>query len=142
MRYVYNDGGRSAAYKAKTDRDCVCRVIAIATEQPYKEVYLALKRLAREERTGPTKWGRSTVRTGTYKETFRRYLESIGWTWVPTMFVGKGCQVHLRAGELPRGRLVVSVSKHLTAVIDGVIYDTFDCSRDGTRCVYGYFVKR
>jgi hypothetical protein len=26
-----------------------------------------------------------------------------------------------------------------TAVIDGVIYDTPDCSRGGTRCVYGYF---
>ena len=29
--------------------------------------------------------------------------------------------VHLRADELPPGRLVVSVSKHLTAVIVGVI---------------------
>jgi hypothetical protein len=54
----------------------------------------------------------------TYKETFRRYLESIGWTWVPTMFVGQGCQVHRDPDELPKGRLVVSVSKHLTAVID------------------------
>jgi hypothetical protein len=30
-------------------------------------------------------------------------------------------------------------SRHLVAVIDGVIHDTHDCSRDGTRCVYGYF---
>lgn len=41
--------------------------------------------------------------------------------------------------ELPSGRLIVAVSRHLCAVIDGVIHDTFDPSRDGTRCVYGYF---
>lgn len=47
--------------------------------------------------------------------------------------------MHLRASELPAGRLIVAVSKHLTCVIDGVIYDTHDPSRGGTRCVYGYF---
>jgi hypothetical protein len=34
--------------------------------------------------------------------------------------IGGGCTVHLRDGELPRGRLIVSVSKHVLAVIDGV----------------------
>jgi hypothetical protein len=33
------------------------------------------------------------------------------------------------------------VSKHYCAVIDGVIHDTSDPSRDGTRCVYGYWIK-
>ena len=37
------------------------------------------------------------------------------------------------------GKLVVNVSKHSTAVIDGVIHDNHDPSRAGTRCVYGYF---
>jgi hypothetical protein len=55
------------------------------------------------------------------------------------MQIGSGCKVHLRDGELPTGRLVVFVSKHYTAVIDGVIHDTYDPSRAGTRCVYGYF---
>ena len=57
------------------------------------------------------------------------------------MKVGTGCQVHLNAKELPAGRLIVRVSKHLTAVIDGIIQDTHDCSRSGTRCVYGYYQK-
>jgi len=68
-------------------------------------------------------------------------MESTGWQWPPTMLIGQGCKVHLRAEELPAGRLVVSVSKHLVAVIDGVIQDTHDPSRNGTRCVYGYFTK-
>jgi hypothetical protein len=55
------------------------------------------------------------------------------------MSIGSGCTVHLRDGELPMGRLIVSVSLHLVAVIDGIIHDTHDCSRDGTRCVYGYW---
>jgi hypothetical protein len=31
------------------------------------------------------------------------------------------------------------VSRHAVAVIDGVIHDTYDCSRGGKRCVYGYW---
>lgn len=68
-------------------------------------------------------------------------VEKNGWVWTPTMFIGSGCKVHLRGDELPAGRLIVSVSKHLVAVIDGVIHDTYDCSRNGTRCVYGYYRK-
>src|SRR5580658_9694624 len=51
------------------------------------------------------------------------------------MEIGSGCKAHLRADELPKGRLIVSVSGHLTAVIDGVIHDTHEPSRRGTRCV-------
>lgn len=141
MRFVKDDGGRSAAgYKGEAG-DCVCRSIAIATGKPYQEVYDALNDLARLERTGKRKRGTSSARNGVYKTTIRRYMESIGWRWVPTMTVGGGCKVHLREDELPAGRLVVSVSKHVTAVIDGTIHDTHDPSRDGTRCVYGYFTQ-
>ena len=57
------------------------------------------------------------------------------------MFIGQGCKIHLRQGELPMGKLIVSVSRHLVAVINGTINDTYDCSRDATRCVYGYWQK-
>jgi hypothetical protein len=58
------------------------------------------------------------------------------------MRIGSGCMVHLRAEELPSGRLIVSVPRHLVAVVDGTIHDTHDSSRAGARCVYGYFQKR
>jgi hypothetical protein len=61
----------------------------------------------------------------------------LGFRWTPTMHIGQGCKVHLRAGELPMGRLVVSVSKHFTCVIDGTIYDTHNPHRNGASCVYG-----
>lgn len=142
LRFAFDDGGRSAAGFRGAAGDCVCRSIAIATSLPYREVYDALNGLAESERTGKRKRGRSSARTGVYKTTYRRYLASLGWRWVPTMKIGTGCTTHLRAGELPAtGRLIVCVSRHMTAVIDGVIRDTADPSRDGSRCVYGYFEK-
>lgn len=141
MKWVYNDGGRVDAGFKGTTGDCVCRAIAIATERPYKEVYDLINEYAKSERTGKRKRGKSNARTGVYKDCIRKVMKHYGWTWVPTMQIGQGCKVHLREDELPKGRLVVSVSKHETAVIDGVLNDTYDCSRDGTRCVYGYFIK-
>jgi len=139
MRWVYDDGGRAAAgFRGATD-DCVCRAIAIAAELPYTEVYDRLNALARSERVGKRKRGVSSARTGVYKVTQHKLIEQLGWVWTPTMQIGQGCKVHLRAEELPKGRLLVSVSRHLVAVIDGVIHDTHDCSRSGTRCVYGFW---
>lgn len=141
MKFIYDDGGRSQYFKAEGVGDCVTRAIAIATGIDYLEVYKALNQLAKSERTGKRKRGVSSSRNGVYKDTFKKYLTSIGWKWVPTMQFGQGCTVHLRADELPSGTIIVSLSKHLACVKDGVLYDTYDCTRDGTRCVYGYFVK-
>ena len=138
-RFRFDDGGRSSAgYRGKAG-DCVVRAIAIATQRPYQEIYDLVNQAATRERTGKRKRGISNARTGVYKGSIHRVMKELGWEWTPTMQIGSGCTVHLRADELPLGRLVVSVSKHLTTVIDGVIYDTHDCSRRGTRCVYGYW---
>jgi len=141
ITFTYNDGGRSEAGYTGTTGDCAVRAIAIATETPYQEVYDAINKIGRSERTGKRKRGKSNARTGVFKEAVQKYFKSIGWKWTPTMFIGSGCTVHLRADELPSGRLLCNVSKHYVAVIDGVINDTFNPSRNGTRCVYGYYAK-
>jgi hypothetical protein len=144
MRFVYDDGGRAAAGYKGTTGDCVCRAVAIATGKPYQEVYDALNEAAKVERPGAARHRRgrrSSARTGVFKATTRRYIESLSWQWVPTMQIGSGCTVHLRAEELPSGRLIVSLSRHIVAVINGVVHDLEDPCRDGTRCVYGYFTK-
>lgn len=141
MKFIYDDGGRSQYFKAEQVGDCVTRAISIATGKDYLEVYKALNQLAKSERTGKRKRGVSSARNGVYKDTYTKYLTSIGWKWVPTMKIGQGCTVHLKADELPSGTIIVSLSKHLACVKDGVLYDTYDCTRDGTRCVYGYFMK-
>jgi hypothetical protein len=138
MRYTYNDGGRSeAGFKGKTS-DCVVRAISIITQKPYQEVYDAINELSLREHKTRHK-GKSNSRTGVYRSTYHKYLRSLGYTWTPTMNIGSGCKTHLKEEELPSGKLIVKVSRHLTAVIDGVINDTFDPSRNGNRCVYGYY---
>lgn len=134
--WVQDDGGRWAAGFVGTTGDCGVRAIAIATQLPYLTVYGALFDLAkaRGDRN-------PSPRDGVARKDMDAYLASLGWRWVPTMRIGSGCTVHLRADELPSGRLVVRVSKHVCAVVDGVVHDTYDPSRDGTRCVYGYFDK-
>lgn len=137
--FRFHDGGRAAAgYRGKTG-DCVVRSIAIASGLPYQRIYDMVNRASTRERTGTRKRGISNARTGVYKSTIHRVMKELGWVWTPTMQIGSGCKVHLRPNELPSGRLVVSVSKHLTAMIDGIIHDTHDCSRRGKRCVYGYW---
>lgn len=141
MKWNFNDGGRAEAGFRGPARDCVTRAIAIATTKPYREVYDALNALAITERITKRKRKKSSSREGVFRETYSRYLQSLGWRWVPTMSIGSGCRVHLRTSELPRGTLIVRVSRHLTTVIDGELHDTHNCSRGGTRCVYGYFTR-
>lgn len=141
MEWVYDDGGRKeAGYKGSTG-DCCCRALSIATGMDYKEVYDLINEYAKKERTGKRKKGKSNARTGVYTTTCKKIMADLGWKWKPTMQIGSGCKVHLRAEELPKGRIVCNVSRHFVAVIDGVVHDTYDCTREGTRCVYGYWYK-
>jgi|TARA_B110000977_G_scaffold179943_1_gene239044 hypothetical protein len=141
-----DDGGRAnAGYKGMAG-DCVVRSIAIAANLSYKKVYEDLYQANEIFRTtSKTKLARSlkqkndSPRTGTHRVVLKKYLLQLGWKWTPTMFVGQGCKVHLKKDELPNGTLIVSCSKHITVLKDGVLHDTYDCSRNGTRCVYGYW---
>lgn len=173
MKYIYDDGGRSAAGYKGSCGDCVARAIAIATEQPYDKVYKALAEINSQYRGRRAKSAKAkSARHGivTKSAAFKRYMESLGWVFVPTMTIGSGCTVHLADGELPMGRLIASVSRHYCAVIDGVIHDTHDPNDRGStiysanypenevpknarklangcwsyapkRCVYGYWKK-
>lgn len=171
MKFIYHDGGRKAAGFKGSTGDCVARAIAIAADLPYQEVYDALaegNQGQRKTKGNRRHSGRRTARAGIYtrRKWFKDYMRSLGFAWTPTMLIGSGCKVHLADGELPSGRLIVMVSKHCTAVIDGVIYDTYDPQREpieifsgeievdedgqrrnkvvgvtGGRCVYGYWRK-
>jgi hypothetical protein len=133
MKFVYNDGGREAAGFKGSAGDCVTRSVAIASGLPYKEVYARMAEGTGNQRaTSRTPKRGKSARNGinVRRKWFRDYMAELGFVWTPTMFVGQGCTTHLHDGELPNGRLVVSVSKHYTAVIDGVVHDLFDPQRD------------
>lgn len=172
MPFVYDDGGRAVAGFVGSTGDCVVRAVAIASGRPYAKVYAVLsegkrtQRLSKRERIGSRDFGVArklsrSVRAGVNvnRVWFKRQMKRWGFRWVPTMTIGSGCRVHLVAGELPAGRLVVSVSKHYTAVVDGVVRDAYDPQRRtywptqgplgkvlglatvaSERCVYGYWI--
>jgi hypothetical protein len=144
MRFVHDDGGRAASGFRGHAGDCVARAIAIVTQRPYQQIYKELAdinaNMVRTERRPDA--GHRSARNGVYvkHKLFKGYMLIQGFRWIPCMHIGTGCKVHLRNDELPTGRLVVVVSKHYTAVIDGVIHDTHDPARGGSRCVYGYWL--
>ena len=165
MRHIRNDGGRAEAGRRGSTGDCVTRAIAIASGRPYDEVYQALaagNAGQRKTTRSRTTSGRRSASNGIHvtRQWFKDYMRGLGFVWTPTMQIGSGCTVHLTDGELPMGRLVVSLSRHYCAVIDGVIHDLYDPQRDGEewygpfdpalgrnpvirrtggRCVYGYW---
>lgn len=169
--FQYNDGGRAAAgFKGQTG-DCVVRAIAIASGLPYIEVYNSLKQLnaayannRRGRVAGKLQKKGSTPRDGNYRKVYHDYILSLGFEWVSCMQIGSGCKIHLRAEELPAGRLICAVSRHLTAVIDGTVHDLYNPAREprfpistvqcmgngeekvlfsgAGRCVYGYYIKK
>jgi len=138
--YVYSDGGRAAAgYKGEAD-DCAVRALSIVTGRPYAEVYALVGEFCKGERPSKRKRTRSAPRTGVHKDTFDRIASHLGLRWVPTMSVGQGATVHVRDDELPAGRMVLNLSRHFAAYVDGAVHDTHDPRRGGTRTVYGYWI--
>lgn len=114
LGFCFNDGGREAAGFQGSAGDCVVRSIAIALQLPYLTVYEDLRdanatyaqsrndKLARRLNAGG-----SSPRNGNHRNVFHDYILEHGFEWVPTMKIGSGCQVHLRANELPLGILIV-----------------------------------
>ena len=103
-----DDGGRNAVGIRGKVVDYVTRSIAIATRLPYRRVYALFNEQAQREL--PTGGRRSSARNGVFRHTCQEVLEALGWRWVPTMKIGGGGRVHLKAAELPAGRLIVRCS--------------------------------
>ena len=146
--FQYNDGGRSKYFKG-TSGDCVVRAISIASGFDYKSVYDDLfnlnqnyiddhnNKLSRQMELR----NQTSPRNGNFKQVYHQYIIDIGFKWVPLMTIGSGCKFHLRKDEVPNGTAILSLSRHLTCVVDKVINDIYNPDRQGMRCIYGYYQK-
>ena len=138
MLHQYSDGGRADAGYRGVAGDCVTRAIAIVTGLPYKQVYDAINRGANTELKRSDYGIKSSARHGVYTQRawFKRYMRRLGFTWTACKK-----EARLSAGTIPSGRHVVSIHKHYTAVVDDVIYDTYNCSKtkNGRSRIYGYW---
>ena len=146
MLFKYNDGGAAEAGYTSTAGDCVLRSLVIAADSDkydYATVRKMILEAAKDEK--PKKPSqRSRPRDGVTKETTKRVAEQLGLIWIPLMKVGKGCKHRLHHKQLPMTKrpYAAAVSRHMTAVHRATVYDTYDCSRDGSRCVYGLYVHK
>ena len=137
--FVFNDGGRKkAGFKGFTG-DCAVRSLAICLDLPYKEVYDTVNEFCKLEKPSKRRRGISNARTGIHTYTVKKIAIHYGLKWVPKMTIGSGCTTHVKEDELPKGRIILNLSRHFAAMIDGKLQDIYDCSRNGTRCVYGYW---
>ena len=104
--FSFNDGGRQSSKRPRQKNDCTVRAIAIACSIPYDSAYDLLKANGRRERTA--------------FPAIKGYLR---------MYPGDFCKL------FPRGRWIIKTAKHVSAVVDGTIHDTF--RPDPFRCAYG-----
>lgn len=133
-KLLITDGGRAASGFKGEARDCVCRAIAIVLQMDYAEVYKQINAICKG-----SGFAGVTARTGLPKAATRKVMESFGFKWVALVEPGSSVRVHMREGELPEGRVICRLTKHVVAVIDGVVHDTHDPCRAGNRTVYGYW---
>lgn len=100
--------------------DCTLRAISLLTNRDWHDVYEELSYLANKDSLMMD----SVVFIEDYlDDRYRRechYSKTIGEF----------------AEEYPHGKYAVTTSGHITAIIDGIIYDTFDPSEKIMRCAW------
>lgn len=143
LPHVLTDGGRKeAGYKGSTG-DCVIRAIAVATGEKYKDIYKAIFAMAKANPTFRQAMypHRCSPRFGVYQEHYQEYLEARGWKWIPAT------ELQPESGKITEenikmvGTAIIKVHRHLMAVKDGVVHDSFPPSQLRDGWVLGAFVK-
>lgn len=105
--------------------DCVKRAIAKVEERDYNEVRLELNRLKKE--TGAKLFNdRKNLDAYIKKHNYKK-LSFPAVKGVPRMNGERFCKAY------PKGRYILNMAGHWSCCVDGVIYDTWDCSE---KCVY------
>ena len=106
--------------------DCVKRAITKTADMDYHEVQLQLNR--HKKLTG--------AKTFNEDKNWKSFVENVlngtklsfpAVKGMPRMNGTRFCKAY------PKGRYILSMAGHLSCCIDGVIYDTWDCSE---KCVY------
>ena len=125
--YQYNDGGREAAGFRGKASDCVVRALAIMTGCDYRLAYDELAEANKQTESRMRKprknlIGRSANK-GVYKKAHPKVFEEFGLRKVT---LKKGSRPTYSEAYEIYGDCIVSTTKHVCAIIDGKLNDTFD----------------
>ena len=105
--------------KNRKTGDCVIRAIAKAEGKEWVEVFDSLVEIARKRCSVPNS-----------PDAYEQYLKK--YETVKVMYTREdGKKKRYLAGEVCGwdGVYVISLANHLTTVVDGALYDTWDCSQ-------------
>ena len=116
MIYRYHNAN---PHKRRID-DCVLRAMSILTNKSWNEVYNELSNLA--------SYDGLMIDSVEFVE---KYLDS---KYLRSCHDSK--TVEEFAKEFPKGKYAITMNGHITALIDGIIYDTFDPSKRIMRCAW------
>lgn len=128
-QFVMDDSGRSASKRPKQDNDCTVRALAKACALDYDVAYEKLQAAGRICNRGFDfkKWAKTN----------KVYERSFTWKALQAVKGQPRMTLAKFAEEYDDGYYIARLSKHVVAVCNGVVYDTFENRPD--RCVYGYW---
>ncbi len=92
--------------------DCTVRAISKAEQKTWDETYEKLSNLAQE--------------AGTLFDDVN-FVEKYLDTYYPIRICQHGKSVRKFLDEHPKGTYLITMRGHITVIVDGVLYDTFDC---------------
>ncbi len=109
--------------------DCAVRAMATVTGKSWEEVYLELFKISIKEKYSIAS-----------KEAIGIYLKNLGFKKHGQLkhSNGKMYTVNEFTKTFNKGTYLVLINKHMTTVIDGIIYDTGNC---GAWCLRGFWEK-
>ena len=129
--FILTDAGRSTSRRPKQKNDCTVRAVATVLGLSYDEVYDQMAHAGRQcnRRFHLLDWleSRNHDEPGHFVCKTRR-ISFPAIKGKERMNLAEFCK------QYPHGRYICRVAKHVFAVIDGVVYDTFENRCD--RCVY------
>ena len=133
LSYEYDDGGRrDAGYKGDTG-DCVVRAIAIVTGKPYKEVYrvMATEMKAHGYTASGNAYATSEKKLKTPRKrgqlTVRKVQDKVkGMFGFKKVSLSRGVRPTFEEAHREYGDCLASTTKHVVALKDGALRDTWD----------------
>jgi hypothetical protein len=113
--------------KLLSSSDCVIRAISKALNKSWEDVYMDLVKIGLETKAMPSQ-----------KKTFEKYLNELGYATEkqPRKEDNTKYTADEFAKKNKKGIYIINLANHLSVLVDGKIYDTWNCSR---KCVGNYW---
>jgi hypothetical protein len=128
FRFKQDDGGRAQSRRPRQKNDCTVRALAVTLGIEYDFAYEVLASFGRKSGAGfPFKTHAAAI--------FANCSADATWTAFQAVKGERRLTLPAFCARYPAGRYIVSMAKHITVVVDGVVHDDFQPGEE--RCVYG-----